>query len=96
MTLFGHHAAVNSVILKGGHIATASGDRTIKLWDKDGKLLKTFIGHARGIACLAYDGETLVSGSSDHQIRIWNISSGTVILYISIYVYIAAYYNNDS
>ncbi|KAI5818390.1 WD40-repeat-containing domain protein [Pyronema omphalodes] len=69
----GHAAAVNAVQMHGDEIASASGDRTIKLWNmKTGKCEKTFIGHQKGIACVQFDGNTIVSGSSDQTIRIFD------------------------
>lgn len=40
-------------------------DRTIKIWDMEtGAQRKSLTGHARGIACIQFDGDTIVSGSS--------------------------------
>jgi WD40 repeat protein len=41
-----HRSAVNAVSLSGSFIVSASGDRSIRLWDADtGKLLRTFENH---------------------------------------------------
>jgi len=41
-----HRSAVNAVSLSGSFIVSASGDRSIRLWDADtGKLLRTFVKH---------------------------------------------------
>ncbi|CAZ83582.1 unnamed protein product [Tuber melanosporum] len=71
--LIGHAAAVNAIQLHGDQIASASGDRLIKLWNlKTGTCEKTFVGHTKGIACIQFDGHTIVSGSSDQTIRVFD------------------------
>lgn len=71
--LVGHAAAVNAIQLHGEQIASASGDRLIKLWNlRSGTCEKTFIGHTKGIACIQFDGRTIVSGSSDQTIRVFD------------------------
>lgn len=71
--LVGHGAAVNAIQLHGDLIASASGDRLIKLWNlRTGLCEKTFMGHSKGIACIQYDGRTIVSGSSDQTIRVFD------------------------
>uniref|UniRef100_T1K2I1 D domain-containing protein n=3 Tax=Tetranychus urticae TaxID=32264 RepID=T1K2I1_TETUR len=76
--LVGHRAAVNVVDFDEKYIVSASGDRTIKIWNtSDCDFVRTLIGHKRGIACLQYKGNLIVSGSSDNTIRLWDIESGT-------------------
>ncbi|RPB02579.1 WD40 repeat-like protein [Choiromyces venosus 120613-1] len=71
--LIGHAAAVNAIQLHGDQIASASGDRLIKLWNlKTGTCEKTYVGHTKGIACIQFDGHTIVSGSSDQTIRVFD------------------------
>lgn len=71
--LIGHGAAVNAIQLHGELIASASGDRLIKLWNlRSGLCEKTFMGHSKGIACIQFDGRTIVSGSSDQTIRVFD------------------------
>ncbi|KAJ3102147.1 hypothetical protein HK100_004420 [Physocladia obscura] len=42
----------------------------------DGILIRTLVGHERGIACLQFDGNLIVSGSSDQTIKLWNAHTG--------------------
>ena len=56
-------------------LASASADKTIKLWDLQGQLLRTFIGHKNVIFSIAFspDGQTLASASADKTIKLWNL-----------------------
>ena len=79
MSLRGHNAAVNAIQVLGDQIVSASGDRTIKVWNvRDGHCEKTIPGHQKGIACVQYDGRRIVSGSSDNTVKIFD-SSGAEI-----------------
>lgn len=47
------------------------------LWDlESGEKLHTFNGHTKGLACIVFRGETLVSGSNDQTIRVWDTKTG--------------------
>ena len=68
--LVGHRAAVNVVDFDEKYIVSASGDRTIKVWNTSScEFVRTLNGHKRGIACLQYQNHLVVSGSSDNTIR---------------------------
>ena len=68
--LVGHRAAVNVVDFDEKYIVSASGDRTIKVWNTAScEFVRTLNGHKRGIACLQYRDRLVVSGSSDNTIR---------------------------
>jgi WD40 repeat protein len=59
----------------GEIIATASLDNTVKLWNKNGILLRTLTGH-RGLvtkASFSSDGTFLVSASHDQTAILWNV-----------------------
>ncbi|CAG2057106.1 unnamed protein product [Timema podura] len=69
--LVGHRAAVNVVDFDEKYIVSASGDRTIKVWNTSTcEFVRTLNGHKRGIACLQYRDRLVVSGSSDNTIRL--------------------------
>ncbi|CAF0776702.1 unnamed protein product [Adineta steineri] len=78
--LVGHRAAVNVVDFDGKYIVSASGDRTIKVWNTTTcEFVRTLLGHKRGIACLQYRDKIVVSGSSDNTIRVWDIECGACL-----------------
>jgi F-box and WD-40 domain protein 1/11 len=75
--LVGHSAAVNAVQIHGDEIVSASGDRSVKVWNWPEQACKrTLIGHSKGIACVQYDGRRIVSGSSDNEVKVFDKQSG--------------------
>jgi WD40 repeat protein len=58
-------------------LATASMDKTVKLWyATSGKELATLRGHANAVKCVAFspDGRMLASGSWDSTAKVWDVS----------------------
>jgi WD40 repeat protein len=60
----------------GQTIATASSDRTIKLWQRDGTLITTLSGHQADVNSVSFspDGKLLVSAGADGAVLLWNAS----------------------
>jgi WD40 repeat protein len=77
--LEGHTAAVNAVLFSpdGALILSASGDRTIRMWDarNEGRHVRILEGHLGPVQSIAFspDGARMVSGSRDRAIRIWDM-----------------------
>ena len=81
-TLSGHTNAVFGVaFVPDGHtLATASDDRTVRLWDLSdrdrprplGAPLTGHTGPVEGVA-FARDGRTLASASDDRTVRLWDL-----------------------
>ncbi|CAK1552863.1 unnamed protein product [Leptosia nina] len=71
--LKGHQAAVWALVeLANSVYATASADKTIKMWRKDGALITTLTGHTdcvRGLAVASND--TFLSCANDASIKLW-------------------------
>lgn len=59
----------------GQMIATASFDKTVKLWKLDGTLLQTLSRHNNWVWDVSFspDGNTLASASRDKTIRFWHL-----------------------
>ncbi|MEG3987399.1 AAA-like domain-containing protein [Microcoleus sp. S28C3] len=75
-TLKGHTDNVTQVAIAPNNqiIASASKDKTIKLWSTDGKLHRTLTGHTDEVTSVAFspDSQTIASASKDRTIKLWN------------------------
>ncbi|KAJ3201726.1 TOR complex subunit lst8 [Dinochytrium kinnereticum] len=66
-------------------LATCSADHTVKLWSATGDNTfvqdKTLVGHQRWVwdAAFSADSAYLVTGSSDHTARLWDLQTGDPI-----------------
>lgn len=78
--LYGHKGWVRTVAFHPFRniLASAGGDKIIKLWDEDLETARELIGHTDWIRSIAFspDGNFLASASSDRTIRIWDINTG--------------------
>jgi WD40 repeat protein len=51
------------------------------MWDiETGQCLRELDGHTRGLACVQYDGQKIVSGSNDKRIKVWDAKSGQCVM----------------
>lgn len=67
-------------------LLASSANGTIHFWDtQTGACLRTLRGYASRIFSLAFspDGQYLVGGYEDHQIRIWQVATGNLVTVIS-------------
>jgi hypothetical protein len=64
---------------EGDRLASASGDRTVKIWDvRTGQELFTFRGHTRWIQSMAFspDGRRLASADQSGWVKVWDAATG--------------------
>ncbi|AFY84932.1 WD40 repeat domain-containing protein [Oscillatoria acuminata] len=77
-----HKNSVLSVTFSndGELIATASLDKTVKLFTAEGRLVRTLHGHEQAVTRVAFspDGQTIASTSPDGTIKLWQ-RDGTLI-----------------
>jgi WD40 repeat protein len=91
----GHQWPVNALAYTPDSwtFASASHDRTIKLWDAHyGRERATLTGHTDWVRTLAYtpDGHLLASGCEDGTIRLWDVSGVERNLNVPVEVTIVA------
>ena len=63
----------------GRRAAVASGDRSVRLYDVEGRRdIKRFVGHTASVWAVAFsaDGKTLLSGGMDGTARVWDVATG--------------------
>ncbi|XP_059469900.1 transducin beta-like protein 3 [Neocloeon triangulifer] len=62
-------------------VASASQDKTAKLWNADLTLIGALRGHKRGVWCARFSSadQVIATGSADCTIRLWNLADLTCI-----------------
>ena len=83
-TLSGHTGEIKYAVFSPDEtrIATASVDKTARLWNAaNGKLLAQFRGHDGGVVDVAFraDGKRIVTASDDGAARMWDVATGKTL-----------------
>lgn len=76
----GHDKFVTAVTASpdGQVLASASRDRTVRLWTATGKEMRKLEGHDDWVTAVAFspDGRIVASASRDRTVRLWNVTNG--------------------
>ena len=88
----GHTERINSTAFSpdGKYIATASDDKTIRIWDAEThKMLRIIRGHTLQVSTAIFspDGYYIVSASRDQTVRVWDVKSGKQICILDTFEY---------
>src|SRR5262249_24868741 len=78
----GHPVSALAFSPDDGRLASASYDRSVKVWDTTtGGLLPTLL-HTGRVECVAFspDGRRFASGGEDKTVRVWDATTGREVL----------------
>jgi transposase len=81
----GHKDSVTSVSFSptGDTIATASSDKTAKLWDLKGNCLVTFTGHNHWVTSVSFSptGDAIATASKDNTAKLWDLQGNCLVTF---------------
>ena len=82
-TFAGHEQDIYSLDFarNGRHIASGSGDHTVRVWDitRGGEVLILTIEDGVTTVAISPNGDFVAAGSLDKSVRVWDISTGNVM-----------------
>lgn len=75
--ILGTHSELGNCVAfsnNGELMASGSNDNKVNVWDKNGKLIKSFTAHSVGVKDLKFsvDDKSLFTAGRDNLIRVWN------------------------
>ena len=82
-TFSGHEQDIYSLDFarNGRHIASGSGDRTVRIWDidTDREIFNLSIEDGVTTVAISPDGQYVAAGSLDKSVRVWDARTGYVV-----------------
>src|SRR5436305_582990 len=82
-TFTGHEQDIYSLDFasNGRHIASGSGDRTVRVWDIDAgqQVLTLTIEDGVTTVAISPDGQYVAAGSLDKSVRVWDVAAGHLV-----------------
>jgi len=73
----GEGGEASSTTTTVGLFVSASFDRKLKMWDLEGRVLRTFHGHCDWVqSVVMLNRDQIVSTSNDKTIRLWSVATG--------------------
>jgi WD40 repeat protein/AAA+ ATPase superfamily predicted ATPase len=62
----------------GNIIASASADKTVRLWSKNGQAIGKPLSHSDTVVAVSFspDGQTIATASADKTVKLWRIEDG--------------------
>ncbi|ARI84343.1 AAA-like domain-containing protein [Microcystis aeruginosa] len=83
--LQGHRGTIYSVSISPDRqkIASASQDKTVKIWNQKGENIQTLTGHQGAVYSVIFspDGQKIATASEDKTAKIWNLQGQNLVTY---------------
>ena len=82
-TLLPHpHATSVAFDPSGTHLASTDGEGTVKIWTRDGELVRELVAHGRLSSSPSFsgDGGLLAVGTTGGLVQVWDVHSGVAVM----------------